>query len=73
MIDNVNNINNILNLSVRTDETININCQSCDAEICVPSDLQLSTSYVICPKCGHGNDSMPNLNDAPFVAKGFSY
>lgn len=67
MVDNMNNINNILNLNIRTDETININCLSCDAEICVPSDLQLSTSYVICPKCT--DDSMPNLNYAPFVTK----
>ena len=68
-----NNISNILNLNIRTDETICINCQSCDAEICVPSDLQLSTSYVICPKCVDGDESMLNLNYAPFVAKSFSY
>lgn len=66
-----NNISNILNLNIRTDETIHINCQSCDAKICVPSDLQLSTSYVICPKCR--DDSIPIPDCAPFVAKSFSY
>ena len=63
--------NEIIHLKIKTNKTKNINCQFCDAKICVPSDLQFSTSCVICLKCGQGVDSMQSMdNYAPFVIMG---
>ena len=56
-------VNEFVYLKIKTDTTTNINCQ-CGTKICVPSDLQFSTSYVICPKCDHENDSMQNMDNS---------